>query len=364
MTWLRTVLIILALIRTHAKFITKADIHEKAMFDKKKAITLDEYLATVASRKGKGNARHKESTSHRELPCLSCDFSKVFVPPAVAWVHLGGPNYLNELFGIENPELLVRYWPRVEQAVMANAAASKDLTPPMSLHSVCSLPYHVPDAIAKLSMAKLEAGRGKGVLLYFRGDSHTRVTFLAVARSMTRDPETVMSLNLDASVQQADHLFCCAGMSASDRSFTNCTLESGAAIKNIKYSPERGVYGDVISDGNFHPSNMSARARGRVEAGSACVAWTNRNYFREGDQRVEWRRGRHEEGLGDTHFSRRRFTPSTLLLVALLHPNRRTHVRREFPPSMGRSWSGPRFGGGERGPALPKRGILSILCSM
>jgi len=325
---------------------------------------LEDYLikAVPGHKKESSSSKHHSHDkhhSHEEAagdapppPCHACDVAAVFVPPSVAWVTEADPAYVDELRGVKDPAVVWDYWDRIEAA--AATEGSKAGGRKKALHETCGFfhrlplhrliaakhaawartaaaataaaaaaaatdPSHSPSAAVATAAATAPGAQAPvasgppGVLLHFRGDSHMRVTFQAVVRSMTREPNVLVELNFNTSMLHADKLACCSGRSqqappppssssslpsqdgfrsAGVAYFSNCTVESGAGYdpRTIRFTPEKGVTG-VLLERSGHFADLRTRARERLAAGGGggvegggslvCVSWENRNRWRD-----------------------------------------------------------------------------------
>ena len=187
-------------------------------------------------------------------PCFTCDLGGVNVPHSVTWVTQSNPKFIDELFAVKNPALVWDYWSELE------AAAAWEHGGP-ALHRSCGLDGYLPSAVWRILEQKKRAGRDgpSGALLAFRGDSHSRVTFQAAARSLSREARAVLSVNFDIATAHADHLFCCAGYAKNTDSqrnpfsFYNCSVESGQRFdpKTIKFDNKLGLHGTILSEVHY-----------------------------------------------------------------------------------------------------------------
>lgn len=241
---------------------------------------LDKYIHSL-------DVKSNVTTSGNPTPaCHVCDLATVHVPQELGWLEESDPSFINELYDVNDPNLVWSYWDRVERASRKEK----------SLHEACQFSRHIPSNAARIVARKK---RGEGVLIAIRGDSHSRATFQAMARSMTRNALSFLELNLNSSVAHSDHLFCCAQAAAPSPlssslsvgyhegifvhdSFTRCTLENAAPIdlKTMKFSNSEGLHGTLVGTGDF--SDLRVRAKEHVVGkGEVCVAWENRDRWRD-----------------------------------------------------------------------------------
>ena len=228
---------------------------------------LKHYLEEVAARPA------EKSTTPADPPCHKCDASTVHVPSEITWVSNTDPYAVDELnmFGdIKDPDKVWNYWDRLASA----SESSKGRRSSKPLQEACAL-TGVREAISRIAASK---GEGEGVHLHFRGDSHSRVTFVATVRSLVRDAKSFFDVNYGLSVMQSDHVFCCAGRDLKDNSFYDCVSESGPSVdpRSIRYKKQR-LTADVVDSGNF--TSLRNHTKLKVEAGQVCLSWENRDRF-------------------------------------------------------------------------------------
>ena len=163
---------------------------------------LGDYLKSVLSR---------GSVPAEAAPCHACETDAVYVPHEVSWVNNTDPTFVNELFMVNDPALVWNYWGRVRAAThAANAKPLAGGTHKKALHEACNL-MHIPEAVARIAKSKTlgSSGRTPGVLLYLRGDSHSRVMYQAVVRALTRDKTAALSANFGHGVGNDTFLYTC-----------------------------------------------------------------------------------------------------------------------------------------------------------
>ena len=264
----------------------------------------DELPAYIKQRRAELNAKHPGALSRPPPPCHACDLGAgLHVPHAVSWVNMSDPNFVNELFVIKDPGVVWGYWARVEAATAReNELRGEKLR---ALHEACGFATKIPAAVTRILARRQRraaagghgsgGGRGHGVLLFFRGDSHSRVTFEAVVRSLTHEAEAFFGANFPSSTTHADHVFCCngsdpAGGEGGGGAFHGCSMTSGPALdpKSIRYTDLEGITGRVTSRGDFgrNATMRTFTQRRLVEGGAAvCVAWENRDRFKDDIER-------------------------------------------------------------------------------
>jgi hypothetical protein len=101
-----------------------------------------------------------------------------------------------------------------------------------TLQKACPLPFDATGAVLRL----IEGRRGEeaGVFLLFRGDSHMRIAFQQLVRSVTAELDPLVAMKFEGNIgktpaQHADHLFCCASLPNDHNSsgfFTGCSVEA------------------------------------------------------------------------------------------------------------------------------------------
>jgi len=284
--------------------------------------------------------------------CHACDLSAIYVPREITWVNKSDPTFVDELYMVKDPTVVWKYWDRIQAAVKASNTKFLDSgSQNKALHEACHV-KRLPESIAHIAQSKSPdaSGRKTGVLVYLRGDSHSRVMFQAIVRAMTRNKAAALSANFERGIGEilfircaqyfsdgfhwffllspffllaftafSDHVFCCADNSFGNASFDGCKMESGPQMdpKTIRYK-NHGLTGTYIDEGDF--SSMRARAKENVEAGQVCIAWENRDCFRDDVDRFKnnslqlWANAGIGPDLvivnGGAHYSARELVPS------------------------------------------------------
>jgi hypothetical protein len=131
--------------------------------------------------------------------------SAIYVPHEITWVDKTDPTFVDELYMVKDPTVVWKYWDRVQAATKASNAKSVDSgNQNKALHEACNL-KSIPESIARIVQSKTPDtnGRTSGVLVYLRGDSHSRVMFQAIVRALTRNKAAALSANFERGIGKA-----------------------------------------------------------------------------------------------------------------------------------------------------------------